>query len=153
MHPEPRLELGQRRKAGGVRKSLNVYPDYVINPPVFSGTAVLDAKYKGRFDKAAGVVEADLFEAMAFMRAAKSRHALLLYPLVPAAAGAYRTGETMLVEVLEVGAGQVAALSVEVRGISGKGGWRTFCNNLAAGVRTHCAALGLTPGAAAVARE
>lgn len=149
MQPEPKLELGKRRKAGGARKGMNVYPDYVISSPAFTEAVVLDAKYKGRLDKTTGVVESDLFEAMAFMRAAKSRHTLLLYPLVPVEAGPYQTGETSLVEVLEVGTDQVAAVTVEVRGISAKGGWQTFCNNLAAGVREHCAALGLTPASLA----
>jgi 5-methylcytosine-specific restriction enzyme subunit McrC len=143
MQPEPKMQLGKRQKADGTQKAINVYPDYVISVPAFSEVVVLDAKYKGRLDKGTGVAEADLFEALAFMKAVQSRHTLLLYPLVPVQAGLYQTGETSLVEVLEVGTQKIAAVTVEVRGIGARGGWQTFCKNLSLGIHARCTEFGL----------
>ena len=75
---KPRSKLGTRYPSMG---DVVTYPDLVLNPPSFEEPIVVDAKYKGTATKRVERISADdLYEALAFLTAQRSRVAILLYP-------------------------------------------------------------------------
>ncbi len=118
--------LGTRNKVS----SVEVEPDLTLH---FANHAsiIIDAKYKGRFDRAQRVSEADLYEAMAFMQAAESSLAILVYPLAPRNGASPSTGATAVFERIDVPAGTVIGATLDVRGISHRGGFGAVSDGLA----------------------
>lgn len=124
--------LGERRKEPtGSASPVKVYPDVSIEP---SGTPafLLDAKYKGHVDKGRmGVDESDIYESIAFSQAAGREVVILAYP-ANATDKATELGATRVFERLSVGNTRIIAISVEVRGISRRGGLSSFSKRLCA---------------------
>jgi 5-methylcytosine-specific restriction endonuclease McrBC regulatory subunit McrC len=111
-------------------RSFGVVPDFLVEGTETAGSLLVDAKYKGRFaDTSRRVSEADVYEALAFSKAFGVPRVLLLYPR----AGSLSTsavGTHDLFEKITVGATQVWAADVEVRGIASTGALATYSNNL-----------------------
>lgn len=131
--------LGTRNNVSPVE----VEPDLTVH---FANLApiVIDAKYKGRFDRTQRVSEADLYEAMAFMQAAESPLAILVYPLAPRNGACPSTGATAVFERIVVPAGTVIGATLDVRGISLRGGFGTVADGLARLVYSESEALGVS---------
>jgi 5-methylcytosine-specific restriction enzyme subunit McrC len=127
----------------GIRNGVSaveVEPDLTVRIPG-RPSVVVDAKYKGRLDRRSRVGEADLYEAMAFMRAAEAPLAILVYPLVSDQGTLPSTGATAIFDRIEVPDGTVLGASLDVRGISAKGGYRAVTDGLAALISVHSADL------------
>lgn len=118
----------------GVRSRAGRTVKVVVTPDVSIGLAsvlVVDAKYKSPDDNAeARISPADLYEALAFARAAKSKRILLLYPAAPRDPSQYRPGSGALSEAVVADGCEVLAATVEVAGISGPGGFAEMCRVL-----------------------
>jgi hypothetical protein len=126
---------GQRGYHFGKRngEAFNVTPDGSVSS---TGVEFLwDAKYKARLDKGVRHVSStDAYEAHAFLSAARVVRIALLYPRL-ARDPQLVCGETELFETLELESGTIYALSVEVRGIAARGGFKTFAASLADGIK------------------
>lgn len=118
--------LGTRPNGAAVE----VEPDVTIHLDQ-GRKVVIDAKYKGRSDKKTRLVEADLYESLAFMQAANSDLAVLVYPQVPDSTTAADTGATQVFDVVTVPGGRIVGVMAEVRGISARGGYKRFAEGLA----------------------
>lgn len=131
VHAQQPHELGTRNGA-----TFKATPDMTLHlehPPLLA-----DAKYKGRVgEETMQVAAADVYEGLAFMRAARAAKLLLLYPRrhrmddeqPPVALGSATTFEAIKVDELEI-----VGMEVECRGLSMKDGFRTFSRNLASAV-------------------
>lgn len=124
--------LGQRERqvdGAAVAAPIFVMPDISIGcgvPPIL----LVDAKYKTRLSKAKSyVAQADLYEGLAFMEAAECNRIVLVYPAT-SRPSRRDPGTTMEFETCRVGERHVVGIEVEVRGISRRGGFRTFATNL-----------------------
>ncbi len=131
VHAQQPHELGTRNGA-----TFKTTPDMTLHLEQLPLLA--DAKYKGRAgEEAMQVSAADVYEGLAFMRAAGATKLVMLYPRrhrvgehhPPAALGSATTFETINVDALEI-----IGMEVECRGLSVKDGFRTFSRNLAAAV-------------------
>lgn len=133
------FHLGSRAKPNGRVEPLKVKPDNTIAEAGEAGEAVgfvVDAKYKGRFNRSKKAVDAaDVYEALAFAMATGCSKMLLAYPRVPVAGPIPSPGGTTEVERIKVGGVTVVAVDVAVEGISGRQGLRTFAASLGAGLR------------------
>ncbi len=93
-----------------------------------------DAKYKADWERGRRRVSAtDVYEANAFLEAAKVGQIALLYPRL-ARDEVVACGEVEEFETVELSAGTIYGLAVEARGISARGGFQTFSSNLVRGV-------------------
>jgi hypothetical protein len=131
VHVQQPHELGTRNST-----VFMTTPDMTLHlaqPPVLA-----DAKYKGRAGKEAmQVTAADVYEGLAFMRAAGAMKLILLYPRrdrpsenqPPTVLGSATLFETIKVEDLEI-----VGMEVECRGLSAKDGFQSFSRNLALAV-------------------
>lgn len=125
VRPQPTLMLGTATR-GALTKDVPVQPDAVIT--TLRGDLVMDAKYKGRADQPlVGISASDRYEIMAFMLAAKTRRAALVYPslLDEDACGVWRCFEKM-----EMPSGEARAYTICVNGISQPGGFTAFMSGL-----------------------
>lgn len=113
-------------------KEFNVTPDGTVSN---EGVRLLwDAKYKADWEKGRRRVSAtDVYEANAFLQAAKVGRIALLYPRL-ARQGLVGCGETEVFETVELASGIIYGVAVEARGISARGGFHAFSRSLAAGV-------------------
>jgi len=113
-------------------KAFSVYPDGTVSGAL---PFLWDAKYKADIDERGKrrVAPADVYEANAFLQAAGVDRITLLYPRL-AEETTLTCGTTEMFEPVELSGGTIYGLSVEVRGISTRGGFKTFVANLAAGV-------------------
>jgi len=140
VHAQKPLSLGLRtRVEAGMdteKRRLPVEPDIRIESIVGSerGPLVLDAKYKTRASKKEQRIdEADVYESLAFARAAKTDTVILLYPAVPDGP-TDELGSVTTFERVEVGNVTIHGLQVEVRGIAGSDGLRKFSTALRSGI-------------------
>jgi 5-methylcytosine-specific restriction enzyme subunit McrC len=117
-----------RRVFEGVEGKVTVTPDLVVTA---STPFVLDAKYKGRAEDGRGHIgEADLYEALAFMRAVGTSRAALLYPAIPRRGTVPVTGACHEFERIETGGDVILGIEVDVRGISQAGGLDRFVGGI-----------------------
>lgn len=118
-------------------RALNVKPDISVMPSA-SAALLLDAKYKTRIDRSIRIVEADVYESLAFMRAAGTDTLLLLYPRQEG--GPVRSaGECEIFETILVADQTILGVAVECRGVSGQG-FDAFAQRLAEFVQRRLAA-------------
>jgi 5-methylcytosine-specific restriction enzyme subunit McrC len=121
------LRLGDRQRAGAT-VALNVTPDNVAQ--IMGSTVVLDAKYKGRVGaRKQGVDAPDVYEALAFMRAAGVDRAVLVYPRVPDGTPR-QPGAAAEMERIKVSGTTIVAIEVTVSGIARPQGLKTFIAQL-----------------------
>lgn len=125
------IQLGHRqRKVAGVwssQSSLIVTPDVKIYGSRDGfGELLVDAKYKGRWHQGRQrVAEADVYEAMAFAKAANATRIVLLYPKT-ASSAPMPVGTTAAFERIDADGITIWGVEAEVCGIAGKAGLRTF---------------------------
>ncbi|MBX7487870.1 McrC family protein [Qipengyuania sp. GH25] len=104
---------------------ITVRPDGLLVGPT---PTVIDAKYKGRWDKdAEPITAADRYEAMAFMEASGSDLTVLLYPDL---AGRSVSDPPRLVQREKVPQGIICAVSIGLGGISAPGGRKSFATGV-----------------------
>lgn len=127
--------LGTKTKVNtGAVSKLSVYPDCVIEADGTRPRLLLDAKYKGHVEKnQLRISEADLYEALAFSRAANCDTVVLAYPSLPSS-GPHAVGTCMVFEKVLVDAVQIIGIHIESRLISRAGALRTFAANMAGGI-------------------
>lgn len=130
---EQPLELGKRQYPNGKAGKLNVRPD----TSVFSDGRRfhVDAKYKGRVDRGrVCAAESDIYEAMAFSMASNGLPVILAYPRL-ASAPLLPVGTVEVLEQVRIsGCGRIVAISIEVRGISGRRALANFVQEMKHGL-------------------
>ena len=123
----------QRKDEGGwsPQRSLMVTPDLKVDGSKAGfGEMLVDAKYKGRWHQGRQrVAEADVYEAMAFAKAANATRIVLVYPKA-ASAAPMPVGTTTIFERVEVDELTIWGVQAEVRGIARKSGLRNFSAGL-----------------------
>lgn len=104
------------------RRVFNVHPDIAIQEKGSRDAVLLvDAKYKARLSQGRlRVVEADVYEALAFMRASTCQNVVLTYPRLSQGAPR-RPGQCERFEVIRSGGCEIHALEVECQGIYREG--------------------------------
>lgn len=133
--PQEGYKLGTRIKSGtGKARDLSVHPDCVIEPNGTRPRILLDAKYKGHVEKGQlRISETDIYEALAFSRATRCNFVALAYPSQPS--DLHRpVGTCQVFEKAVVGAVHILGIQIESRHISKAGAFRTFADNMAAGI-------------------
>ncbi len=107
-------------------KDLNVKPDVTATGPAL---LLADAKYIGRSSKTTRLGSTEIYEALAFMRAAGAHEITLFYPGDPARLPA--VGLTERFSVATIGADKVRAVAVGVQGLSSPDGLTRFSVGIA----------------------
>lgn len=127
--------LGNKIKVStGVTSTISVFPDCVIGADGARARMLLDAKYKGHVEKGQlRISEADIYEALAFSRAAGCNKVVLAYPTL-ASHKAQPLGTCTVFEKVQVDAVQIVGVQIESRLISRAGALRVFANNMADGI-------------------
>lgn len=127
--------LGSRTKPFSPKPSaFSVFPDCVIDADGGRPRFLLDAKYKGNIERGTlRIAEADLYEAMAFAKAADCSHVALAYPAFPISPPE-PPGSCLVFEQVEVETVRIFGVQVEVRGISKSGALKGFANVLSSGL-------------------
>ncbi|HYL56663.1 MAG TPA: hypothetical protein VEU73_13915 [Gemmatimonadales bacterium] len=117
--------LGTRRsQLSGAVTPFSVTPDVTV---VGTGeaTLIIDAKYKTQSSPSAreapGIAATDVYEALAFLEAAKQQFAVLVYPMSGSAEGEAHPGVTQHFEAVVTGGKTVHGITLDVRGISKSG--------------------------------
>jgi hypothetical protein len=144
------FHLGHRQRhseAGwGRRRAFEVTPDLAVDGRGAGfGDLLVDAKYKGRWHEGRQRIgEADIYEAMAFGRAAPADKIVLVYPKI-ASGSQSATGSTEVFERVDVDGLVIWGVEAEVRGISRAGGLKHFAQGLISRLRSvHGGLLGAT---------
>ena len=122
----------QRAVPLGTRGSnaFRVRPDVVLTG-VDGLRVVVDAKYKKRADgKANAMTSTDAYEALAFLDAANSKLAILLYPESQSLTPVDRPGVLREVEVINSLGRTLVAAKVTTGGLGGQNGLRDFSANV-----------------------
>jgi 5-methylcytosine-specific restriction endonuclease McrBC regulatory subunit McrC len=124
--------LGSRNNAMQTAK-LTTTPDISIRPIADGDPFIADAKYKTVATSPAEgqprvVATGDIYEALAFMRAARVKHCIFLYPGIHRLEDAADGGQP--IEIIEVDDVTITACSIAVAGISKPRGFGQFCKNL-----------------------
>ena len=115
--------VGQLGWELGLRGTETVYATPDISPLV-GGVApfLLDAKYKTRAGRTPSITSADLYESLAFLRAAATSDMYLLYPAREStdtlALGAWKPFDRVDVDTV-----MVEGIELQVQGISSRGGF------------------------------
>lgn len=122
----PQFELG-RRSDGGV---VVVVPDLMVRRPDGS-VGIVDAKYKGRADRAPVVAPSDLYEGLAFAEAANVKKVTLLYPHPTGGSTVKPVGSVETFDEIRVGNRTVVGALIESRGLSARGGFIAFARGIA----------------------
>jgi hypothetical protein len=115
----------------GDRVELNATPDISVSGGA-EGPFIADAKYKAV--DASELSRADLYELLAFMRAAGCMVGLLLYPSTAVPTASATPGETVPFARLDVDGRLVVACHVDVRGLSQREGLWRFGRRFGAGI-------------------
>lgn len=128
VHAQKSYCLGSRQSG-----ALNVYPDMTVEANGACQRFLLDAKYKGHVESGIPrVAEPDIYEALAFSRAAKCETVVLAYPALPTPnKEPLLLGSVSVFEKLSIENTTILAVQAEVRGISKIGGLREFSERLA----------------------
>lgn len=135
------IQLGHRQRQAedgwSTKRSLEVIPDLRVDgSKVGFGQLLIDAKYKGRWHLGRQrIVEADLYEAMAFAQADKAKQVVLVYPK-SAHSIATAVGTTTVFERIEVDDLMVWGVEIETRGIANGGGLKRFAEGFLDGLRS-----------------
>ena len=117
--------LGTRTKnSSGFMSKISVYPDCVIESDGTRPRMLFDAKYKGHVDKGGiRISESDVYEALAFSKAADCNLVVLGYPAQP-----YKTpqpvGTCTVFENIKVDDVHIVGVQIEIHGISKHGAFR-----------------------------
>ncbi|CAM5582915.1 Restriction endonuclease OS=Streptomyces fumanus OX=67302 GN=GCM10018772_51100 PE=4 SV=1 [Streptomyces fumanus] len=114
-------------------KVLKVTPDVTVGPRD-APTLLVDAKYRTRLNGKLSVDNSDVYESLAFMRAAGVQRMILLYPRPASHGDPTEPGSTQIFQTIEVGEERIDAMLVECRGVSLTQGFESFSRNLASGV-------------------
>ena len=129
------IQLGRRQRKTEAdwssQRSVVVTPDLRIDGSRAGfGELLVDAKYKGRWHQGRQrLAEADVYEAMAFAKAATMNHIVLVYPKT-ANAAPLAVGTTNLFERVDIDGLTIWGVEVEVRGIAAKAGLKSFAAGL-----------------------
>lgn len=130
---KPTRFLGQRAANAKVSDVICV-PDSVVT--FGSDTYVVDAKYKGEADEGFDhITNADLYESLAFAKAANAKSIILVYPQTDDNPSV-KTGDSYVAEVVTMGSVQVHALCIQLNGIAKPGGLLTFVTGLRSSIET-----------------
>lgn len=109
---------------------LRVFPDAVISDA--AGLHIIDAKYKGRYERGfEGISAADRYEMLAFMHAVGTDRATLLYPSLAAVPVDAAPEE---LELSTIPLGTIRAVALGIRGIGKPAGLYKFIRTVAAAV-------------------
>lgn len=129
--PQSGYTLGNKTKiTTGTISSLSVYPDLSIESDGIRPKILLDAKYKGHIEKGVlHISHADIYEALAFSKAAGSNHVILAYPSIPNG-NIQSVGLCNVFEKIVIDKVNIVGIQVEIRGISRPGAIQTLSRNL-----------------------
>jgi len=127
---QPPLRIGSRGS-----KDFHVTPDLLVRIPGVKRPVIVDAKYKKRGDDSVITNSTDAYEALAFLRAANSRTAVLLYPEDAEETLDLVVGFVRIVEVISVGKNRIVAAKVNTRDLGATKGVELFATTIAEGVR------------------
>ncbi|PCM45560.1 5-methylcytosine restriction system specificity protein McrC [Marinobacter sp. ANT_B65] len=133
------FSLGTKIKidTGGVSK-ISVYPDCVIESDGNRPRMLLDAKYKGHVEKGKlRIAESDVYEALAFSRAADCNLVVLAYPAKPGNKS-QQVGTCTIFESIQVDDVRIVGIQIEIRGISKRGALRQLSRTLANVIPSAC---------------
>jgi len=133
--PQMGFFLGTKFKSStGTVSKLSVYPDCMIESSETRPRILIDAKYKGHIEKGQlRITEADVYEALAFARAAACDLIVLAFPLL----GGDRlgpVGNCSIFETVRIAGVKIIGIQVECRLISQSNGLRKFSSNLMTGI-------------------
>ncbi|MFJ6358680.1 5-methylcytosine restriction system specificity protein McrC [Pseudarthrobacter oxydans] len=115
--------IGQKRWLLGYRGTEPVYATPDISPLIgLRAEFLLDAKYKTRLGRNPSIGSSDVYEALAFLKAADANQILLLYPSVRSITdlplGGWREFDKVNVDSLEI-----QGHEIQIQGISRQGGF------------------------------
>ena len=118
-----RRVTGQARMTLGVRgdRPVEVTPDIAVERPG-ARTLLLDAKYKTRLARTSRIRSSDLYESLAFVRAADSKYIGLLYPSSRPVED-FRTGEWRRFDQILIDDITVDGIEIQVQGLAARGGF------------------------------
>jgi hypothetical protein len=118
-----RRVTGQARMTLGYREAgrVEVTPDISVDLGA-AGKLLLDAKYKTRLSRTTRIRSGDLYESLAFVRAAKSSYVALLYPS-SRPCDELPTGEWRRFDRISVDDITVDGIEVQIQGVSALGGF------------------------------
>ncbi|MFC2992947.1 5-methylcytosine restriction system specificity protein McrC [Halomonas tibetensis] len=130
--PQKGFVLGSKTKVStGVSSSLSVFPDCVIEAEGTRPRMLLDAKYKGHVEKGQlRISEADIYESLAFSKAANCNLVVLAYPALPGNE-VLPVGTCMMFQKVQVDAVKIIGVQIESRHISKSGALSKFASTLA----------------------
>jgi hypothetical protein len=112
-------------------RPISVFPDLVIEGSGARPRMLLDAKYKGHIEKSAlRISEADIYEALAFSKAAGCKHVVLAYPAQPVAL-VRSVGTCSAFERIEIDDVKIIGIQVETKAISKPGALNIFAETMA----------------------
>lgn len=113
-------------------------PDVTLQFHNCSMPLLVDAKYIGRSgDVEMRIAAGDVYEGLAFLRAARAEHLVLLYPKRLVSAPQTPTRSPSYFEHIEVGDHHIYGYEVDPRGISARGGFRSFIEQVSNVVHAH----------------
>lgn len=115
--------IGQKRWTLGYRGTEPVYATPDISPLVGStATLLLDAKYKTRLGRRSSVSASDVYESLAFLRAADALTMDLLYPSVRSTSD-LPLGHWAEFDAVTVQPWSIEGIEIQIQGISQRGGF------------------------------
>lgn len=131
---------GQARFSLGLRgnRSVEVAPDISVELSP-SARLLIDAKYKTRFARESRISSSDLYESLAFVRAAHSRYIALLYPSSRSIQD-LETGGWRRFDQVQVDDVTVDAIEVQVQGLAAPGGFDLLISGAKSGQDSYAAA-------------
>lgn len=133
--------VGQLRWPLGRRGDEIVYARPDISVLYESGAEyLLDAKYKTRLGKKPSIQSTDLYESLAFMRAAKTRYISLLYPSTRSIVD-FPLGTCTVFDSVVVDEFHVDGVEVQLQGLAGKGGLSKLVQGVRGTLQTRAKAI------------
>lgn len=129
VHTQVKSKLGTRQRIiNGISQQVTsavVKPDMTIFDSDEELSFLVDAKYKGHIENGrVRVAEADIYEALAFAKAAGCVTVVLGYPALPSSN--LELGQVESFEMIEVGDTRVIGVEIESKGISSVSGLSIF---------------------------
>lgn len=121
--------LGARWGANEKKQAVEVRPDIVIKDKENLTELLVDAKYKGRYNKGFSISNADIYEGMAFCMAAGCKNLMLLYPRTDYDR-VLEVGQLEIFNIVKINDLQIMGAKVEMTGIASPGGISKFIKNL-----------------------